>query len=84
MRLADANASGAVIFAGIVNTTATQLLGYRAPDGTIRFVAANNQQLETGDYIVRFSDINIRDDGTVYFLAFDVNDRAIVFQANPL
>lgn len=83
-RLADVNAKGDVIFAGTVDTAGTQMLGFRSATGEIRFVCSNNQQLETGDNLTRFSDINLRDDGTVYFLAFDVNDRALVFQANPL
>ena len=84
IRLADANAGGDVIFAATVYEAGTQLLGYRSASGEIKFICANNQQLETGDYIVRFSDISFRDDGTVYFLAFDVYDRALVFQARPV
>ena len=82
-RLVDANSKGEIILAGTVNTTGTQVLLFRGTDGSLKIVAANVQQLSTGDYLARFSDINLRDDGTVYFLAFDVNDRALVFRAGP-
>lgn len=83
-RLLDANEEGAIVIAGTASITGTQVLLYRPPTGPISFVCANNQQLQTGDYIAAFIDLNLRDNGTVYFLAFDVNDRAIVFQATPL
>jgi hypothetical protein len=83
-RIVDANSHGDVVMAGTVNTTGTQILLFRKSDGTVKIVCANNQQLPTGDYIARFSDVNLRDDGTVYFLAYDVFDRALVFQASPI
>lgn len=81
LRLTDANRNGEVVFTTTAQYTGTQVLGVRTADGTIRIVAANSRPLPAGEYIVRFSDVNIRDDGTVYFLAFDVNDRALVLRA---
>ena len=83
-RLVDANSKGDIVLAGTVNTTGTQILVFRGADGTVRIVCGDNQQLPTGDYIARFSDINLRDDGTINFLAYDVFDRALVFQARPV
>ena len=83
-RLVDANSKGDIVLAGTVDTTGTQILLFRGADGKVKIICANNQQLPTGDYIARFSDVNLRDDGTVYFLAFDVSDRALVFAASPL
>jgi len=84
LRITDANRNGEAIFTSTAQITGTQVLGFRGADGKIKIVAANNQALQTGDYLVRFSDTSIRDDGTIYFLGFDVNDRAIVFRASPL
>ena len=83
LRLTDANRNGDVIFTSTAQLTGTQVLGIRSADGRIRIVAANNQALPTGDYLERFSDASIRDDGTIYFLALDVNDRAMLFRAKP-
>ena len=81
VRLSDGNARGDVVFTTTAQITGTQVLGVRLVDGSTRIVAANNRPLTTGDYLTRFSDTNIRDDGTVYFLAYDVNDRALVYGA---
>jgi len=83
LRITDVNRNGEAIFTSTVQITGTQVLGFRATDGSLRIVAANNQALQTGDYLVRFSDTSIRDDGTIDFLGLDVNDRAIVFRARP-
>ena len=82
-RLVDANSKGDIVLAGTVQTTGTQILVFRGANGTVKIVCGNNQQLPTGDYIARFSDINLRDDGSIEFLAFDVYDHALVFRATP-
>lgn len=81
LRVTDGNARGDVVFTSTVPVTGTQVLAVRLASGSTRIVAASNRPLPNGDYIERFSDTNIRDDGTVYFLAFDVNDRALVYRA---
>jgi uncharacterized protein (TIGR03437 family) len=82
LRISDGNARGDVVFSTTALITGTQVLAARLADGSTRIVAANNRPLTTGDYLTRFSDANIRDDGTVYFLGYDVNDRAIVYRAS--
>ena len=36
-----------------------------------------------GDYLVRLTAIDFRDDGTVYFLAINQNDETVLYQAQP-
>ncbi len=76
----DVNASGKVLFTAVVPATGSQVLGLRASDG-IRIVFINSDVTDSGDYLLRFSDINIREDDRIYFGAFDVHDRNLVFQA---
>jgi uncharacterized protein (TIGR03437 family) len=83
LRLTDVNHNGDAIFTTTVVNAGTQALLSRSNRGDIAFAASNDGALQTGDYLARFSDVTIRDDGTIYFLAFDVNDRAIVFRARP-
>ena len=37
-----------------------------------------------GEYIIRFLNVDFRDDGTVYFLGVNSNDEQVLYQARPL
>jgi hypothetical protein len=37
-----------------------------------------------GDYLIRINAMDLRDDGTVYFLAVTVNDEVVLYQATPV
>jgi len=43
----------------------------------------NNQWTAEGDLLWRISDIDLRDDGSLYVLAVTVNDRLVLYRADP-
>jgi hypothetical protein len=76
----DVNANGKVLFTAVVPVTGSRVLGVRAADG-IHIVFLNSDVTDSGDYLLRFGDVNIREDDRILFSAFDVHDRNLVFQA---
>lgn len=76
----DVNRSGDV-FAQC--NTNTQVLTVKRGARTY-YVHALNEPTADGSYIVRTTEYDIRDDGTVYFLGLTTNDEYVLYQASPL
>jgi hypothetical protein len=52
--------------------------------GKTHYLHMLNELTAEGDLLVRTSDFDIRDDGTVYFLAMTVLDEFVLYEARPV
>ncbi|MBL8179562.1 MAG: hypothetical protein JNK48_33090 [Bryobacterales bacterium] len=64
--------------------TNTQVLVVKKRDGKTHYVHMLNELTPDGDLLLRTSDYDIRDDGTVYFLGMSVLDEYAVYMAKPV
>jgi hypothetical protein len=76
----DVNRSGD-IFAQL--STNTQVLVVKRA-GKTHFVHMQNEMTPQGDLLLRTSDFDIRDDGTLYFLGMTVLDEYVLYMAKPV
>ncbi len=76
----DVNRNGD-IFAQL-NTNTQVLVVKRA--GKTHFVHMQNEMTPQGDLLVRTSDFDLRDDGTLYFLGMTVLDEYVLYMAKPV
>ena len=76
----DVNRSGDVF--AQCNTNSQVLVVKRA--GKYHYIHALNELTADGDLIIRTTEYDIRDDGTVYFLGLTVNDEYVLYQARPI
>jgi hypothetical protein len=79
----DVNSSGTVVFTAFVQGTGSRIIAIPSASGP-KVVYLNSAPTDDGDYLLRFSDVNIREDSRVYFLGYDPSDRALIYQASPL
>ncbi len=63
--------------------TNTQVLVVKRGNRT-HYIHALNEPTAEGDLIVRTTEYDIRDDGTVYFLGLTANDEYVLYQATPV
>jgi hypothetical protein len=80
-RIFDVNSQGDVVFSasGPSNTIFT-----RTADGKYRTVYRSPFVTDNGDRLINLIDLDLRDDGVVYFTAIDTYDRNTVYMAQPL
>ncbi|MBS1828951.1 MAG: hypothetical protein JST93_26850 [Acidobacteria bacterium] len=64
--------------------TNTQVLVVKKRDGKTHYIHMLNELTPEGDLLLRTSDYDIRDDGTVYFLGMSVLDEYAVYMAKPV
>jgi hypothetical protein len=64
--------------------TNTQVLMVKQRDGRMHYIHMLNELTPDGDLLLRTSDYDIRDDGTVYFLGMSVLDEYAVYMAKPV
>ncbi|MBL8220066.1 MAG: hypothetical protein JNL62_12600 [Bryobacterales bacterium] len=64
--------------------TNTQVLVVKKRDGKTHYIHMLNELTPDGDLLLRTSDYDIRDDGTVYFLGMSVLDEYAVYVAKPV
>ncbi|MBI4910206.1 MAG: Ig-like domain-containing protein [Acidobacteria bacterium] len=64
--------------------TNTQVVVVKRADGKIHYIHMLNELTPDGDLLVRTSDFDLRDDGTVYFLGMNVLDEYALYMAKPL
>lgn len=64
--------------------TNTQVLVVKKRDGKMHYIHMLNELTPDGDLLLRTSDYDIRDDGTVYFLGMSVLDEYAVYMAKPV
>ena len=85
IRAFDVNHKGDVAFTGTVQVSASEVIVVRRQDGSLHQVYINSDPTDPGDYLLRFGvDLNLRDDGRVFFTGFDVKDRPLIYEADPL
>jgi len=56
----------------------------RRPDGELRMVHSLADPTESGDFLRNFQDVELREDGRIYFTGLDYNDRTLLYVAEPL
>ena len=77
----DANTKGDVLIrVNAAGTTGLLLVS----GGTVRPVVFINEPQENGDFIRNIDQIDLRDDGTIYFTALTYYDELVVYAAQPL
>ena len=64
--------------------TNTQVLVVKKRDGRMHYIHMLNELTPDGDLLLRTSDYDIRDDGTIYFLGMSVLDEYAVYMAKPV
>lgn len=47
-------------------------------------VSFTNDLTKVENQLLRYTNFDIRDDGTIYFMAIDVLDRHVLFGARPI
>lgn len=77
----DVNRNGDVF---LQCNTNTQVLVVKRKDGKTYYIHMLNELTPDGDLLIRTSDYDIRDDGTVYFLGMTVLDDYAVYMAKPV
>ena len=53
-------------------------------DGTMRQVHNFFRPTPEGEFLIRINAMDLRDDGTVYFLAVNQFDEVVMYQATPI
>ncbi len=56
----------------------------RSANGTPLHRYTNSDAKDAGDYLVRYTGINIRDSGRILIFGFDLNDNSLVYTADPI
>lgn len=64
--------------------TNTQVLVVKRANGKTYYIHMLNELTPDGDLLVRTSDFDLRDDGTVYFLGMNILDEYALYMAKPL
>jgi len=78
----DANANGDVVF---LTQSATPLaLNVRTASGELRQVLSFLEPTPAGDYIRSITDIDFRNDGSIYFMASETTGRFAIYVAEPV
>ena len=77
---ADLNRNGDALFQG--SLSANSIIVRRG--GQFRQVHNMFKQTPDGDWLIRLVSIDLRDDGTVYFLAVNQDDDIVLYQADPI
>ena len=77
----EVNRNGDIFAQGNTNT---QVLIVKRRDGKTHYIHMLNELTPDGDLLIRTSDYDIRDDGTVYFLGINVLDDYAVYMAKPV
>ena len=77
----DVNRNGDILF---LHSAGTPYLMVRRADGKTLVVMNQFNPTPAGEYIIRFLNVDFRDDGTVYFLGVNSNDQQVLYQARPL
>ena len=80
----DVNARGDIAF--VLNTNGGTEVTLRTSDGTLRTVYRTGEATAEGDYFWprQSFDIDLRDDGSLYFIGIDLFDRNVMYRAEPL
>ena len=80
----DANSRGDIAF--VLNTNGGTEVTLRASDGSLRTVYRTGEATSEGDYFWPWQsfDIDLRDDGSLYFIGIDIFDRNVIYHAEPL
>src|SRR5262249_55947383 len=77
----DVNRNGDIVAQCSTNTN---VLTLKRANGKTYYIHMFNELTADGDLLVRTSDFDLRDDGTVYFLAMNVLDEYALYMAKPL
>ena len=56
----------------------------RMADGSLRAVLVLGDELPEGGYVAEIVDLDFRDDGRIYILLLDFDDRMLVYLAEPV
>ena len=80
----DVNTRGDIAF--VLNTNGGTEVALRTSDGTLRTVYRTGEATAEGDYFWPWQsfDIDLRDDGSLYFIGIDLFDRNVMYHAEPL
>ena len=77
----DVNRNGDLLF---LHSNGTPYLMVRKADGKQLMVMNQFKPTPSGEYIIRFINVDFRDDGTVYFLGVNSDDEQVLYMARPL
>ena len=77
--LFDVNRRGEIAFS--IHSNVGEALVLRSPDGQTRIVQITGEQTSAGDLPWSFREVDLRDDGRLYFTALDLNDRVSLYLA---
>jgi len=77
----DVNRNGDMVF---LHSAGTPYLVVRRADGRTQMVFNQFKPTPAGEYIIRILNVDLRDDGTVYFLGVNASDEQVIYQARPL
>ena len=80
--LFDVNRNGDIAY--VHQSGGQRFLMVRGAEGRHRLVFNQYKPTPAGEYIIRFLNVDFRDDGTVYFLGVNSNDEQVLYQARPL
>jgi hypothetical protein len=78
----DVNSTGAVAVHASQDGNSVPAL-FVEDRGSVKIVQVASDPVTGSDYLQRFDGLNIRDDGTVHFTAFDAADRPALYTARP-
>lgn|GEM_PF-3820046 len=78
----DVNSTGSVVVHASQDGNSVPAL-FVEDRGAIKVVQVASDPVTGSDYLQRFDGLNIRDDGTVHFTAFDSADRPALYTARP-
>ncbi|MCX6599027.1 MAG: Ig-like domain-containing protein [Acidobacteria bacterium] len=77
----DSNARGDMVVHSSAN--GTQTVTYEPVSGPSRVVQAANTMTDSGEYVRFFSQVDLRDDGTIYFTGLNYLDQLVLYVAQP-
>jgi hypothetical protein len=75
----DANASGDLLLKGTVEFSGIPILLLNR-GRTLDYVHMLSRPVVDNEYLVRYDSIDLRDDGSVVFSAYDASDRPIIYR----
>ena len=79
-----ANGQGGIVYYGVVEALGTLVIVQRPADGMPRQVYTNSDTTDAGNYLVRYTGINICDSGRILIFGFYLNDNSVVYTADPI
>ena len=80
----EVNRRGDIAF--VLHTSGGTVIVVRNSDGVMRIVNRSGEATEDGDRFWRWRDyeLDLRADGSLYFIGIDLRDRKVLYEANPI